>query len=736
MRLRLSFLLLLLSLSISLYSQQNSKGEDRLVRLIKAKTAETYKNDYREQRRVTGSAQFLHNNALIICDTALWDVTYNIIDAIGNVRIIQDKTILTGDRIHYIADSSLAKVRGNLVELTDADSNRLRTHYLDYNTKDSIAYFYNGGSMMDKNGSVIESDYGYYHSKIERFKFIQNVQLSSDSLVLKSDSLAYWGGEKRVDFLGRVVVWQNEGFLSSETGWYNRESEIYNFENNAYMLTPDNEIRARRIYYEREVSMAELYDNVQILDTVQSVILFSDFVRYKDNPTFAELYKRPSIAYYSLEDGIPDTLFIAADTMLYSILPRYLADSATVAQSEKRYSMSLVDPIREMFNKPGAKPGDKAEKQSKNTPPVTAGKDSDSVAPPPADSIKTRTDNLLTTSVQDSIRKTPADSIRKTPADSIRAASAVSIRTASAVLTRTDLLDSNLTHTPDSLKTSPEALLRTPQIDSNLTHTPDSLKTLMPVIEKDTTQIRFISANRDIRFFRSDFQGRCDSLMFNSIDSIIRLYKKPVLWNDNNQFTGDSIQLIISESKLKKTELLSNAFVITKEDSLHYNQIKSADIVAHFTEGDLRRFDAFGGVNLIFFLAEDSILTTMNQKECKTMTADIKDRSLQRVKYFENLKSDIYPIIDLEPDKKQLRGFLLRFDERPATRYDVTDRRVIPSQRDYVMTQAMPQFPHTRLYFGTVPDRPKFSLFDKKEAEQPVADPPESVISSEIIEMN
>jgi phosphoribulokinase len=118
------------------------------------------------------------------------------------------------------------------------------------------------------------------------------------------------------------------------------------------------------------------------------------------------------------------------------------------------------------------------------------------------------------------------------------------------------------------------------------------------------------------------------------------------------------------------------------------------------------------------------------------MTADIKDRSLQRVKYFENLKSDIYPIIDLEPDKKQLRGFLLRFDERPATRYDVTDRRVIPSQRDYVMTQAMPQFPHTRLYFGTVPDRPKFSLFDKKEAEQPVADPPESVISSEIIEMN
>ncbi len=702
MRLRLPFLLLLCTLSISLYSQQNSKGDDRLVRLIKAKTAETYKNDFREQRRVTGSAQFIHNNALIICDTALWDVTSNIIDAIGNVKIIQDKTILSGDRIHYFADSSLAKVRGDLVELIDEDSNRLRTHYLNYNTKDSIAYFFNGGSMMDKNGSVIESDYGYYHSKIERFKFINNVHLSSDSLMLKSDSLAYWGGEKRVDFLGRVMVWQNDGFLSSDSGWYNREREIYNFENNAYMLTPDNEIRARRIYYEREVPMAELYDNVQILDTVQSVILFSDFVRYKDNPTVAELFKRPSIAYYSLEDGVPDTLFISADTMLYNILPRYLADSATVAQSEKRYSMSKVDPIKEMFKKPAAKPDPKPIKTPDNN------LVSDSLTTPTADSTQIRLQHSLHPTVDDSLKTFLPDSL-KTP-----------------------LPDSLKTFLPDSLKTPLPDSLKTPLPDSLKIALSDSLN--IPL--QDSTQIRFITANRDIRIFRSDFQGLCDSLMFNSIDSIIRLYKNPVLWNENNQFTGDSIQLVLSDSKLKRTELLSNAFVITKEDSLHYNQIKSADIIAHFTEGDLTRFDAFGGVNLIFFLAEDSILTTMNQKECKTMSAEIKDRAIQKVRYFDNLKSDIHPIIDLDEDKKQLRGFVLRFSERPETRFDVSDRKVIPSQREYIMTLLMPQFPHTRVLFGIMPDIPRFSLFEKKEAEQPVADPPESVISSETVEIN
>jgi len=156
MRHSLSFLILTILFSISANAQQ-TQGEDRLVRLLSAKTAEIYQNEFRNIRKVTGPAQFLHNNTLIICDTAIWDLTYNIVDAIGNVKIVQDRTILSGDRVNYLADSSIARVRGNLVELIDKDSNRLRTLHLDYNTKDSIAYFFNGGSMMDKKGKVIES---------------------------------------------------------------------------------------------------------------------------------------------------------------------------------------------------------------------------------------------------------------------------------------------------------------------------------------------------------------------------------------------------------------------------------------------------------------------------------------------------------------------------------------------------------------------------------------------------
>ncbi|PKO98222.1 MAG: hypothetical protein CVU13_11340 [Bacteroidetes bacterium HGW-Bacteroidetes-8] len=691
MRHTLSFLILTILFSISVNAQQ-TQGEDRLVRLLSAKTAEIYQNEFRNIRKVTGPAQFLHNNTLIICDTAIWDLTYNIVDAIGNVKIVQDRTILSGDRINYLADSSIARVRGNLVELIDKDSNRLRTLHLDYNTKDSVAYFFNGGSMMDKKGKVIESIRGYYHSKIERFKFLERVELNSDSLVLKGDSLAYWSKDKRVDFLGSVKVWQNNSYLSSNSGWYNREKEIYNFDNNAYMLNGQNELWAKRIYYERAEPKAELYDDVQILDTAQSMLLFSDFVRYRENPVFAELYKNPSLAYYSVENDLPDTLFFAADTIHYRMLPKFEVDSATVALSQKRYSLSRKDPIKEMYNRPTPKPKDStAKKPEVGTKPAAA-------------------DSRLT-AVKDSLLKIQGKDSQSIP-----------VKDSSKI----PLKDSLVIPIRDSLKIPAKDSLAIPIRDSLKIPVKDSLA-LTP---KDTTLIRLVSANKNIRFYRSNIQGRCDSLMFNSIDSIIRLYKDPVLWNENNQFSADSIQLITSNKQLEKTELMSGAFVVTKEDSLHYNQIKATDIVAHFTEGDLTRFDAYGGVTVIFFFAEDSILTTMNLKECKTMTATIKEKSVQRVRYFETIQSDLYPIIDVEPEKKRLKGFRLRYNERPANRFEVTTRSIIPSSREYVSTLELPGFFYTNQLFGKTPILPSFEIFTKKETEQVVTAPPSQVEST------
>ncbi|MDD2583668.1 MAG: OstA-like protein [Bacteroidales bacterium] len=653
MKLRCLYSVFLILLTFTLNAQQ-AEDQGRLVRLIKAETAETYENELLNIKKVTGNAQFLHNNALIICDTAIWDVSKNIIDAIGNVKIIQESTTLSGDRIHYIADSSLAQVRGSIVELLDGDSNRLRTFFLDYNTKDSIAYFYKGGSMMDTAGRVIESLRGYYHSKIDRFKFLEEVEMATSDMVLKSDSLTFWTQTNKVDFLGQIMAWQNSAFLTSKTGWYNKEEETYNFVKDAYILNSQNEIWGDRILYQKALSTAQLWDNVQIVDTAQSIILFSDYAIYQDNKspskdslTWVKLYNNPSIAYYSIENETPDTLFFSADTIHYRDMPLYLVDSATIASSNKRYKNSQRDPIKEMYGQP--------------------------IEPVVADSIPLSKEKELLKSIKES----------------------------------TLITDSTLQ--TESAKLS---------IDS-------TTFVKEPTLVKDTTLIRFVDAKNSVKFYRSDFQGKCDSLRFNSIDSIIRLYKEPVLWNENNQFLADSIQLLVAQNSLKRVDFMSNSFIIAPEDSIHNNQIKSTDMVAFFTEGDLSRFDAYGSVSLIIFLQEDSIITTMNKKECKVMTAKIKNRAAERIKYIDNIPSDAYPIIDLEPDQKLLKDFKLFTEQKPKDRYAVCDRSIIPSKREEVTNTELPQFKYTWILFRIKPQLP-ISTIDQIEKEPPIKQKEES----------
>ena len=168
------------------------KGQDAgKVQLISAQSAQLIQKDGNDYRKVVGPAKFYHNNTYLLCDTALWNVSTNIIDAVGNVRIIQDQTQLTSETLQYVVDEDMAKFRGSLVQLEDKDKNTLRTRYLDYNTKDSVAIFQDGAAMRDKDGQVIESLYGTYDSKAHLFVFNDQVNMYMDTTFVKTSRLEY-----------------------------------------------------------------------------------------------------------------------------------------------------------------------------------------------------------------------------------------------------------------------------------------------------------------------------------------------------------------------------------------------------------------------------------------------------------------------------------------------------------------------------------------------------------------
>ena len=662
---RLALILLFSFSLLNLSGQQRDEGS--LVRIIYADIGRKVQTDTSNITLFIGSAQFSHNGALIFCDTARLDHDKNLLNAIGNVKITQNHTTLTSDFIHYNGGTSIAQVRGHIVELVDKENNRLRTHNLDYNTRDSVAHFFRGGSMVSKDSSIIESLHGYYDSKIEMFKFRDNVEMYADSILIKTDSLIFWGDRNHADFLGKMAAWQDSSYLMSGKGWYNRDREEYFFREDVYIMTPDNEIWTDSLFYKRKTTDAELYSNTQILDPTQSSIIFADYAKYIDNPRSFDLYKNPAIASYSYENGVADTLFISGETIRYNELLHAQVDSATLEYSRNLYKKSLKNPLEEILS-----PQNSAE---------TIAKDS---------ILLFRIDSLLNSSPDFNNEAFVRDTLihfAKPPEKLLDILSQIS-------MAATDSLQRLRT---DSLIAKTKTAVSMLQIDSTAEKLP----------------VKFMRIDKNVLFHRSDFQGRCDSLIINSIDSTVRMYLDPVIWNESRQFTGDTIFLYTSDENLRRAELNTNAFVIIQQDSTHFHQIKSLDFYAHFKEGELIRFDAVGTASALFFFEEDSILTTMNEKEAAAISALLKDNEISQTKSYTNSKSNAYPLINLTPDKIVLSGFNYREEERPKSRMEVCDRKVLPSIRDIIITLEEPEFPYTKAFFGI---SPKTKVIDSSKA--------------------
>lgn len=654
-------------LTLCLTVTYGQESRDSLVRLLSADKARLVEMNGKAYRKVVGNAVFFHNNTYLKCDSAYWNVDDEYIDAIGSVRIEQENTVLTGDSLRYVIAENTAKFRGHLVELVDRDSNTLRTNYLDYNTKDSVAFFYRGGAMKDEDGNVIESLTGRYQSKIEQFDFIGQVEMFSDSLFFVCDTLYYYANRDLAEFFGHTAGWYDLNHISSGSGWYDRTTEKFFFTRDVYGLTEDYELWCDSLNYDRYAGYAHLLGEVQLLDTVDNAITLAGELRYWNEPRRAELYRDPAVVMINEEDGVRDSIFMASDTLIYYTMRMCDVDSAVVASAKERHEAALVDPL--------------APKTSGDSTASGAGKTSG--GPSTGSPVSGASSVPGASSSSGAMTSSPASGGSSTSSlteDKVSEGTATSSESS-------DTLGSPVpTGAPDSLAVS------------------DSLSVAdsLAVVPPDTTQVDFVEAYHNVRIYKSDVQVLCDSLLFNSIDSIARLFDAPVLWYEiESQITADSMQFLMRNGTLDKGLLFANCFVISEEEpGQYYHQIKSPEMIGYFKDGQIARFDALGGVTAMFYVAEDSVVTTMNQKECRIMTGRMKDGQVQRILYTENITSDVYPVRDLTPEMMTLRNFNWMPDMRPATRFSVTDRPIRPSGRKYtVPSPDFPRFKYAEKYF-------------------------------------
>lgn len=455
-------------------------------------------------QRLIGDVEVEHDGSILWCDSAYLYDDKNSMDAFGHVHIQMNDTLhLYGDKLYYDGNTRIAEVHQN-VKLIDKKLT-LYTDELTYKRNEKIGEYFVWGKVVD-SANVLTSKRGIYYTEAKEIVFRDSVVLVNDDYVLNSDTLNYHTQFKTLDFKGPTTIVGDSSYMYAETGFHDTENDFTRLTKNAFMQDKANTLQGDSLYYDKVLGIAEVFENVQMTDTVQHMVVTGGYANYRKKDQFA--FVVDSALAVLIDEG--DSLFIHADTLKI-------------------------------------------------------------------------------------------------------------------------LLDS-------------------------------------------TDKVERLLAYQKMKFFREDFQGMSDSLVYNMKDSTVYFYNEPVLWYEDNQFKADEIQLVTYNGEMDSVVFKKNVFLVSQDtiDPQYYNQIKGNTMVGWFIENDLRKLRVEGNSETVYFLWEEDLTPVgMTRISAKDMLIYMQDNQLETITYEEEPKAKLYPPDQIPPEELKLNGFLWLMDKRPLKKEDI-----------------------------------------------------------------
>lgn len=227
--------------------------------------------------------------------------------------------------------------------------------------------------------------------------------------------------------------------------------------------------------------------------------------------------------------------------------------------------------------------------------------------------------------------------------------------------------------TEKSLVTGDARMIQEFENDSLFLHA-DTLQAL-----PDGVEFRKVLAHHNVRFFKPDLQGKSDSLAFSGRDSMIYFFGDPVLWSQSNQLTADSIRIRSFDGTIDKLFMKGNAFIVSEALPERYNQIKGREMTGIFIENELRKVYVNGNGETIYFPEnEDGTAQEkgINKVECSDIIVEVDDNTLQRIVFQIKPSGSLKPKSQINPEDRELKGFIWRSSERPTSALDLYTKPV------------------------------------------------------------
>ena len=225
------------------------------------------------------------------------------------------------------------------------------------------------------------------------------------------------------------------------------------------------------------------------------------------------------------------------------------------------------------------------------------------------------------------------------------------------------------------LEKKKESLVTCNAILTQITEKQDSLHihadTLYAIEEMKGRQT--ILAWHRVLIYRKDLQGKCDSLDYHQVDSVLHMHYAPVLWSEENQITGDSISIGMKNGKIDQLLVRGNSFIASQANGNKYNQIKGRNITGSFQNNELTQVFVEGNGELIYVPSDDKKKKPIgvNKGECSNIFIAIKDRKIKSIRMETESDSQFNPLRLSKVENETLDGFLWRVSERPVSKGDL-----------------------------------------------------------------
>jgi lipopolysaccharide export system protein LptA len=272
-----------------------------------------------------GDVRFSQEEMIMDCDSAYYYSVENLVYAYSRIHISQGDTLhLYGDMLEYSGNEKMARVRKNVM-LVDKETT-LQTDYLDFDRKNDVGFYFNGGTISSGD-NILRSNTGYYYSAHKMAHFRDSVVITNPDYIITSDTLKYHTETEIAYFEGPTEIISDENYIYCENGWYDTERNISQFNKNACLRSNDQFLSGDSLYYERENGLGKAFDNVSLFDSTQHILFRGKEAFYTEEPEYAML--TDSAEFVQISEG--DSLFVHADTLesvldssgVYKILKAY-----------------------------------------------------------------------------------------------------------------------------------------------------------------------------------------------------------------------------------------------------------------------------------------------------------------------------------------------------------------------------------------------------------------------------